>query len=62
MRSIKQITLGFVIVLLSGLAGCIVAPYGGGRSEGSGYRHEQREHRDDAREERRDDRYDERRH
>jgi hypothetical protein len=61
MRPIQQITLGLVIVVLSGLSGCIVAPYGGGRSEGGGYRHEPRDHRDDAREERRDDRYDDRR-
>jgi hypothetical protein len=64
MRAIQQVTWGFALVVLSGLTGCIVAPYPEGRSnhDGERYRREQRDHREDAREQRRDERYDERRH
>jgi len=49
MQSLRSVTVGIVILVLSILAtGCIVAPYGGGR-EGGGYDHERREDRGEHR-------------
>jgi hypothetical protein len=58
MRPLDKITMGFVVIALSTLPGCIVAPYPGGRSEvgRDGYGHDQRDHRGDQRDEGRGDR------